>query len=470
MASLRATFARLRQLRMVELQLLVTVLLFFAAGYLLVVVATGQSELQTTIEGLVSILWPSSLPLLLFLAISLGLSWRSPTADQVILPLVALLAGLSLMMTARLEPGLNQIYICSNPAGERFPCYEGIAAKQTLWVTLGTLIMATILFTPLDHLCIRLFRLSFTDVLDHYRYLWLMLGLALILATFVFGVDPNNSGVRVWFNLGFFYFQPSELLKIILVIFMASYLNEYREVVQSNYRIGPFTLPPLPYLAPLVGMWAIAMLTIVFQRDLGAALLLFGVFLTMLYVATGRGLYVVVGVAAFAGGAYLLYRLLPIVGLRVSVWLDPWTSAQGYQIVQAIYALASGGIFGAGLGRGVPEYVPAVHTDFIFVAIGEEMGLAGTLAVLIAYMLLIFRGYHLALAIPGRFRGFEQLLVVGLTSIIAVQAFIILGGNLRLIPLTGITLPFISYGGSSIVVNFLIIGLLLRISVSDQRY
>jgi len=299
-----------------------------------------------------------------------------------------------------------------------------------------------------------------------------MLGLALILATFVFGVDPNNSGVRVWFNLGFFYFQPSELLKIILVIFMASYLNEYREVVQSNYRIGPFTLPPLPYLAPLVGMWAIAMLTIVFQRDLGAALLLFGVFLTMLYVATGRGLYVVVGVAAFAGGAYLLYRLLPIVGLRVSVWLDPWASAQGsgYQIVQAIYALASGGIFGAGLGRGVPEYVPAVHTDFIFVAIGEELGLAGTLAVLIAYMLLIFRGYHLALAIPGRFRGFEQLLVVGLTSIIAVQAFIILGGNLRLIPLTGITLPFISYGGSSIVVNFLIIGLLLRISVSDQRY
>ncbi|MGQ9483190.1 FtsW/RodA/SpoVE family cell cycle protein [Chloroflexus sp.] len=470
MASLRATFARLRQLRMVELQLLVTVLLFFAAGYLLVVVATGQSELQTTIEGLVSILWPSSLPLVLFLAISLGLSWRSPTADQVILPLVALLAGLSLMMTARLEPGLNQIYICSNPAGERFPCYEGIAARQTLWVTLGTLIMATILFTPLDHLCIRLFRLSFTDVLDHYRYLWLMLGLALILATFVFGVDPNNSGVRVWFNLGLFYFQPSELLKIILVIFMASYLNEYREVVQSNYRIGPFTLPPLPYLAPLVGMWAIAMLTIVFQRDLGAALLLFGVFLTMLYVATGRGLYVVVGVAAFAGGAYLLYRLLPIVGLRVSVWLDPWTSAQGYQIVQAIYALASGGIFGAGLGRGVPEYVPAVHTDFIFVAIGEELGLAGTLAVLIAYMLLIFRGYHLALAIPGRFRGFEQLLVVGLTSIIAVQAFIILGGNLRLIPLTGITLPFISYGGSSIVVNFLIIGLLLRISVSDQRY
>jgi cell division protein FtsW (lipid II flippase) len=192
----------------------------------------------------------------------------------------------------------------------------------------------------------------------------------------------------------------------------------------------------------------------------------------MLYAATRRSLYVIAGVTAFAGGAYILYRLLPIVGLRVSVWLDPWATAQGsgYQIVQAIYALASGGVFGAGLGRGVPEYVPAVHTDFIFVAIGEEMGLAGTLAVLIAYMLLIFRGYHLALAIPGRFRGFEQLLVIGLTSIIAVQTLIILGGNLRLIPLTGITLPFISYGGSSIVINFLIVALLLRISVSDQRY
>lgn len=472
MTTLRDAFGRLRRLRLVELQLLITVLLFFAAGYLLVVVATGQSELQTTFEGLLRILWPSSLPLVLFLAISLGLSLRSPTADQLILPLVALLAGLSLMMTARLEPGLNQIAFCSNAAGERFPCYEGIATKQTLWVTLGTLIMAAILFTPLDQICIRWFRHSFIDVLDHYRYMWLALGMILILATFIFGVDPNASGVRVWFNLGFFYFQPSELLKIILVIFMASYLNEYREAVQSSYRLGPFTLPPLPYLVPLIGMWGIAMMTIVFQRDLGAALLLFGVFLIMLYAATRRSLYVIAGVTAFAGGAYILYRLLPIVGLRVSVWLDPWATAQGsgYQIVQAIYALASGGVFGAGLGRGVPEYVPAVHTDFVFVAIGEEMGLAGTLAVLIAYMLLIFRGYHLALAIPGRFRGFEQLLVIGLTSIIAVQTLIILGGNLRLIPLTGITLPFISYGGSSIVINFLIVALLLRISVSDQRY
>ncbi len=461
----------MRQFRGVEFQLLITVLLFFAAGYLLVVAATRQREFVATVPGVLSILWPSTLPLLLFIGVSIGLGFRSPNADQVLLPLVALLAGLSLMLTARLEPSLNLAFFCSNTAGDVFPCYEGIAAKQSLWVTLGVSIMALIIFVPWDRLLIRWLRMSLIDMLDHYRYLWLGLGLALILATFFFGVDPNNSGVRVWFNFGLFLFQPSELLKIILVIFMASYLNEHREVVAGGYRLGPFSLPPLPYLIPLAGMWGIAMGTIVFQRDLGAALLLFGVFLAMLYTATGRLWYVVAGMAAFGVGAYVLYQFLPIVSLRVAVWLDPWATAQGtgYQIVQAMYSLAAGNIFGAGLGLGVPTIVPAIHTDFIFTAIGEEMGLAGTLGVLVAYVLLIFRGFHLALNIPGRFRGFEQLLAVGLTTIIAVQTIIIIGGNVRLIPLTGITLPFVSYGGSSILINFLIIGLLMRIS-AGARY
>jgi cell division protein FtsW (lipid II flippase) len=313
--------------------------------------------------------------------------------------------------------------------------------------------------------------MSLMDWLDHYPYVWLTLGLGLMLATFVFGTDPNDSGVRVWFDLGFFLFQPSELLKIILVIFMAAYLDQHREVVAAGYQLGPLTLPPLPYLVPLVGMWGIAMGVIIFQRDLGAALLLFGVFLAMLYVATGRGWYVLAGLSAFGVGAFVLYQIVAIVKLRVAVWLDPWATAQGtgYQIVQAIYALASGGVFGEGLGRGVPAVVPAIHTDFAFTAIGEELGLAGTLAVLVAYLLLIFRGYHIALAVPGRFRGFEQLLAVGLTTILAVQTLVIIGGNLRLIPLTGITMPFISYGGSSVLINFLIIGLLMRISDTSQR-
>jgi cell division protein FtsW (lipid II flippase) len=456
---------QLRQFRAIEFRLLLTVLLFFAAGYLLVVFATRQRDFIASVPGVLSILWPSTLPFLLFMAVSIGLSWRSPKSDQLILPLVALLAGLGLLLNARLKPNLDRI-VCELEDGSVVPCYGDVATKQSLWVTFGIIALALIIFVPWDRIFIKIQRMSLMDWFDHHRYVWLTLGLGLVLATFIFGVDLNDSGVRVWFNLGFFYFQPSELLKIILVIFMASYLNEHREVVSAGYRLGPLTLPPLPYLVPLAGLWGIAMGTIIFQSDLGAALLLFGIFLAMLYVATGRGLYVMMGMTSFAIGAYILYQIVPVVALRVAIWLDPWATAQGtgYQIVQAIYALASGGVFGAGLGRGVPATVPAIHTDFVFTAIGEEMGLIGTLAVLIAYIFLIFRGYHIALAIPGRFRGFEQLLAIGLTTILAIQTLIIIGGNLRLIPLTGITLPFISYGGSSVLVNFLIIGLLMRIS------
>ncbi|HEX9440314.1 MAG TPA: FtsW/RodA/SpoVE family cell cycle protein [Roseiflexaceae bacterium] len=451
-----------RNLRGTELQLLITVLLFFAAGYLLVVDVTSTQDFIPSVRGVADILWPSVLPFLLFLGISIGMSVRTPKADQLILPLVALLAGLGLLLTARLEPSLAAL----DPQS-----YTGIDAKQSLWVTIGVVVLSVILFVPWDTLFRRYLRTSLMDWLDHYRYAWLSLGVGLIMATFAFGSDPNGSGVRAWFNLGLFYFQPSELLKIILVIFLASYLNEHREVVAQGYQLGPLTLPPLPYLLPLVGMWGIAMGLIVFQRDLGAALLLFSVFLAMLFVATNSGWYVIAGLSAFAVGSYVLFNVVSIVKTRVNIWLDPWATAQGtgYQIVQAIYALASGGVLGAGLGRGFPTVVPAAHTDFIFTSLGEELGLAGTIAVLVAYILLIFRGFHIALGVPGRFRGFEQLMAVGLTTILALQTFIIVGGNLRLIPLTGITLPFISYGGSSVLMNFLIVGLLLRISAGPDR-
>jgi cell division protein FtsW (lipid II flippase) len=455
-------FQNLRRLRAIEIQLLITVLLFFAAGYLLVVAATRADEFIPTVRGVADILWPSVLPFLLFLGLSLGMSWRTPRTDQIILPLIALLAGLGLLLTARLEPSLAQIDA---------DAYTGIDAKQSLWVTIGVIVLSLILFVPWDELFRRYQNTSLMDWLDHHRYAWLSIGIALIVATFAFGKDPNNSGVKAWFNLGLFYFQPSELLKVILVIFLASYLDEHREVVAGGYQLGPLTLPPLPYLVPLIGMWGMAMGLIIFQRDLGAALMLFSVFLAMLYVVTGSGMYVLVGLSAFGVGSYVLYHIVSIVKTRVTVWLDPWATAQGtgYQLVQAIYALASGGVFGAGVGRGLPTVVPAAHTDFIFTAIGEELGLAGTMGVLIAYILLVFRGYHIALSVPGRFRGFEQLMAVGLTTILAVQTFIIVGGNLRLIPLTGITLPFISYGGSSVLMNFLIVGLLLRISAGDTR-
>ncbi len=459
----------LRRLRTLEFQLLITALLLFGAGYVLVVGVMRTDELVPSFGGVFDILWPSALPLLLFLGVSLGLSARMPQADQVLLPLVALLTGLGLLMIARLEPALlNQL--CEGADGNAVPCFAGIDSRQTMWVCIGLALMSTVLFVPWDSIMRRFFRTSLMDFLAHQRYLWLVTGMVLIVLTFVLGVDPNNSGVRAWFKLGPILFQPSELLKIILVIFLASYLDDHRELVARGYRLGPLTLPPLPYLLPLVGMWGITMGLIVFQRDLGAALMLFSVFLAMLYVATGSGWYVAAGLSAFGVGSFMLYQVIAIVQTRVSIWLDPWSRAQGtgYQIVQAIYALASGNVFGAGLGRGYPTVVPAAHTDFIFTSIGEELGLAGTLAVLICYIMLTFRGFHIALRVPGRFRGFEQLLAVGLTTILAVQTFIIIGGNLRLIPLTGITLPFISYGGSSIVMNFLIVGLLLRISASER--
>lgn len=447
---------QLRRLRFVELQLLITALLFFGSGYLLTTATRPGSEFTRTAQGLLALLWPSSLPILLFVLISLILSWRSPRADQVLLPLVAVLSGLGLLVIARLQASFD--------AQGLTDYYGAVAAKQTVFVTAGVALLLVMVLAPLDRIFIRLQHMSLMDWLKNHRWTWVVIGVLLVAVTFVFGEGPEGQDQKLWINFGLFTFQPSELLKLALVIFLASYLDEYREVVAHGWRVGPLTLPPLPYLMPMVAMWGLTMGIIVIQRDLGAALLLFGIFLAMLYVATGKGWYALVGLLAFAGGAYGMYQVIGRVQERVAIWLDPWTHAIGYQIVQSQYALSAGGVFGSGLGQGSPAVVPAIHTDFVFTAIAEELGLAGAIGVLLLYLLLMYRGYHIAMQLTSRFRGFEQLLAIGLTSIIAIQTFIIVGGNLRVIPLTGITLPFISYGGSSVLINFLIIGLLLRIS------
>lgn len=447
---------QLRRLRFVELQLLITALLFFGSGYLLTTATRPGSEFTRTAQGLLALLWPSSLPILLFVLISLILSWRAPRADQVLLPLVAVLSGLGLLVIARLQASFD--------AQGLTDYYGAVAAKQTVFVTAGVALLLVMVLAPLDRIFIRLQHMSLMDWLKNHRWTWVVIGVLLVGITFVFGQGPEGQDQKLWINFGLFTFQPSELLKLALVIFLASYLDEYREVVAHGWRVGPLTLPPLPYLLPMVGMWGLTMGIIVIQRDLGAALLLFGVFLAMLYVATGKGWYALVGLLAFAVGAYGMYQVIGRVQDRVAIWLDPWANGTGYQIVQSQYALAAGGVFGSGLGQGSPAVVPAIHTDFVFTAIAEELGLAGAIGVLLLYLLLMYRGYHIALRLTSRFRGFEQLLAIGLTSIIAIQTFIIVGGNLRVIPLTGVTLPFISYGGSSVLINFLIIGLLLRIS------
>jgi cell division protein FtsW (lipid II flippase) len=448
----------IRRVRFIEIQLLILALLFFGSGYLLTTATRPGSEFTRTAQGLAALLWPSSLPILLFVVISLILSWRAPRADQLLLPLVAMLSGLGLLITARLQASFE--------AQGLTELYGAIAARQSVFVTVGVVLLLVMVLAPLDRIFIRLQRMSLMDWLKNHRWTWVIVGVLLVGVTFVFGEGPAGQDQRLWINLGFFTFQPSELLKLALVIFLASYLDEHREVVAAGWRVGPLRLPPLPYLLPMVAMWGLTMGIIVIQRDLGAALLLFGIFLAMLYVATGNGWYALAGFMAFGVGAYGMYQVIGRVQDRVAIWLDPWADAQGtgYQIVQGQYALSAGGIFGSGLGQGSPAVVPAIHTDFVYTALAEEMGLAGAIGVLLLFMLLMYRGYHIALRLNSRFRGFEQLFAIGMTSIIAIQTLIIVGGNLRVIPLTGITLPFISYGGSSVLINFLIIGLLLRIS------
>lgn len=417
--------------RWLELLLLVFPVLLLATGLTVTALAHGEAPGDLD-RAMVAVLAAS------LFVVHIWLSLRHPRADQVLLPTAAMLAALSMVMVARLEPSL--------------------ATRQAIWVGLGTVA-----------LLVTLVGLPSIEWLRQYRYTWAALGLLLVLSTFVFGIDPNGSGARLWLGAGGVYFQPSEILKVLLVVFFAAYLDDYRELLTlSSVRVGPIALPPLPYLAPLLVMLALALGLVVLQRDLGAALLLFGLFLAMVFVATGRLTYVLGSLAFFVLGADLLYRLFSVVKIRVETWLDPWATASttGYQLVQGLTALAAGGILGSGLGQGYPGYVPAVHTDFMIAAVGEELGLAGTLAVVGLYVVFAHRGLRVAMLAAD---PFASLLAAGLTSVVSIQALVILGGTLKLIPLTGVTLPLLSYGGSSVLANFVVLGLLLSVSAERQR-
>jgi cell division protein FtsW (lipid II flippase) len=358
--------------------------------------------------------------------------WRLPRADPFLLPIAATLAALGQVMTSRLEPSLGP--------------------RQGVWVLIGLGAMAAVGFLPS------------IEWLRQYRYTWATLAILLQLLTLVFGRDPNGSGAALWFVIGPVNVQPMEAVKLLLVLFLAGYLEEYRELLaMAGPRVGPIRLPPIPYLAPILVMAGAAVALFWLQRDLGPALLFSAVLLSMLYMASGRFSYVALGLGLLVVGFALADRLVSTVQTRVAIWLDPWSNREtvGYQLVQALYALASGGVFGAGLDMGAPRYIPAVHTDFVIAAIGEELGLAGSLAVVGLFVLLVQRGFVVALESRS---GFSALLAAGLTSVFALQAFIILAGTLELIPLTGITLPFVSYGGSSVVANFVLVALLMRIS------
>jgi cell division protein FtsW (lipid II flippase) len=426
--------------RLIELQLLITATLLLAGGLALVLLIVPVASFWPYVAA------ASGLAALVA-GLSLTLAWRGWGEDQILMPLAALLAGIGLLLALRLEPDLTLRYQ---------QIYGNIALRQTFWVLLGVLVLAAINLVP--------WRMRW---LKHYRYSWLLLGLLMVGLTLVVGVGRSDE-TRLWLDVGPFQVQPVELLKVALVIYMATYLDDHRHLIGTNYYLGGLRLPPLPYLLPLLLIWGLALALIIWQRDLGAALLVFAIFLAMLYLLTGRFGYVGTGMAAFALGAAALYPFFSHVRERVDAWANPWVDPldSGYQIIQALYALAQGGYIGSGIGQGDPTMIPESHTDFIFVAVGEELGLVGALGLLLCYVLFALRGYQIALRTSD---GFQQLLAAGLTTAIAVQALIITAGTTNLVPLTGITLPFVSYGGSAIVVNFAMVGLLLRISATHRR-
>ncbi len=382
--------------------------------------------------------------LALYVAAHIVVRRTAPYADGALLPVTAALTGIGLAVNYRLD--------------------ADDARRQALWVLIGVVVLAaTLILLRHDY-----------RVLESYRYLFGITAVLLLFLPAVPGLGERVNGVRLWVHVGPLQFQPGELAKIFLILFLAGYLREKREVLAQG-RLKEF--------GPLLAIWGAAMLVIVQTADLGSALLNFGIFLAMLYVATGRGLFVAAGLGLFVGGATVLYQALDRVQERVTIWLHPWTDERvycalngklelrqdcaSYQLVKSLYSIANGGYAGTGLGEGTftttdgTELIPHLRTDFIYSAIAQEIGLVGSAALILLYMLFVVRGMRVALRADD---GFSKLLAAGLTFGFALQTFIIVGGVLRIVPLTGITLPFVSYGGSSIVANFLLLAGLLLVS------
>lgn len=378
-------------------------------------------------------LWPALVWLACVGVAHLVLSRLLPQRDPWILPIVMLLTGWGLALVARLAP--------------RF------VVRQTVWVVVATLALLVISALPPD---LRLLR--------RYRYTWLLIGLALLGATLLLGTNPSGIpyAPRLWLGGWGIYFQPSEPLKLLLVVFLASYLAEKREILlEATSRFAP-----LPYLGPMLLMWGFCVVLLIWQRDLGTAALFFIVFLVMLYLSTGQAEYGLAGLLLLLVAGVVGYALFDVVQLRVDTWWNPWPEAddRAFQIVQSLLAFAAGGLFGQGIGQGMPTYIPVVHSDFVFAAIAEEWGMLGTLGVVACFTVLVLRTLRIA-AVRLRAR-FLSLLGAGIGTLLGVQALLIMAGTLKMIPLTGVTLPFVSYGGSSLLSSFVMVGLLLRISDS----
>jgi cell division protein FtsW (lipid II flippase) len=415
--------------RTTELGLLVLGTMFVIGAYLLASLP-DDSKIPTRVGPFLALI--VGLPLVAHIAVRR----LAPRADGMLLPLATLLNGLGYVFIVRLDEA------------RRSP--RNLAGLQSIWMILGVAAFVATLMVVRD-----------PRKLERYRYTAGFAGLVLLLLPLLPIVGRTINGSKIWVSFGPINFQPGEFAKLALAVFFAGYLIEKRELLAINRAFGPFAFPDPKHLGPVLIAWGVALVVMVLERDLGSSLLFFTLFLVMIWVATERASYLAVGTALFIGGGYLAFQAFSHVQERFDTWLDPWDKPKGYQVVQSAFAFADGGVAGRGLNLGVPTKIPVVESDMIYAAIGEELGLLGATAVLIAFVLMIGAGLRIA---QQAATGFERLLATGLTTLLGFQAFIIMAGVVRLLPLTGVTLPFISYGGSSLLANYVLLALLLRIS------
>lgn len=420
--------------RFTELSLLVWVGALIATGSV-AVVASQVSSLETD-----QLVVPGAF-LALAVLLHLFLVAIGSRGDQLLVPLALGLTAIGLVLVQRLAPAQ-------------------LLVQQFTWSVVAAAVFVAAMLVPRD-----------LTLLSRYKYTWALLGLVLLASPLAPVIGREINGARIWISVGPANFQPAEAVKILLVVFFAAYLDEHRELLATPpRRFGPIPIPPVPYLVPIVLMWALAMGVMVLQNDLGATLLFFGIFLAMLYLATGEVFYSLIGLVMLVAGSAVAATVFSHVNARIETWLAPFSDelrfGAGYQLVQGLFALANAGLFGAGWGNGMPERIPVVWSDFVFAAFTEETGFVGALGLLALYLVFVFRGMAIALRAPT---PFLQLLAGGLSFILAFQTLVIVAGNAKLIPLTGVTLPFLSYGGSSLVTNYLLVALLLRVSEATAR-
>jgi cell division protein FtsW (lipid II flippase) len=391
----------------------------------------------------------------LSLGAHLALRRLAPYADPVMLPTVTLVNGLGLALIYRLDRAYD---LRAQRLGRDIPSPDTPA--QLIWTALGVALFVAVLLVIREH-----------RRLQAYTYTAMVVGLVLLLLPLVPGLGVEINGARIWIRALGFSFQPGEVAKLVLIVFFAGYLVTKRDVLAlANRRIAGIYFPRARDLGPILVAWAASVAVLVFQRDLGTSLLFFGVFVVMLYVATERLSWLLIGLTLFSAGAYIAWTLFGHVQVRVDIWLntfDPENIERGsYQLAQGLFGMANGGVLGTGLGQGRPEIVPYAKTDFIISTIGEELGLTGLMAVLLLYGIIVERGLRTAIAARD---SYGKLLAVGLSFSLALQVFVVVGGVTRIIPLSGMTMPFLSYGGSSLVSNWMLVAMLMRISDGARR-